>query len=102
MNKAYFTITGTHLFYGPGILEKNMEITLVKNPNEHDNETIEIKSDGLDTVGYVANSVYTRKGTSYSAGRLYDKISDCENARVEYILDNCALGSLDLPMEKSR
>ena len=37
MNKIYFTITGTHLFYGPGVLEKGMEITLVKNPNnEHD------------------------------------------------------------------
>lgn len=99
MNKIYFTITGTHLFYGPGILEKNMEITLVKNPNEHDTETIEIKVDGLGTIGYVANSVYTRKGASYSAGRLYDKIGDCEKAKVEYVLDNCALGSLKFSTE---
>ena len=32
-NKIYFTLVGEHLFYGPSILEKGMELTLVKIEN---------------------------------------------------------------------
>ena len=50
-NKIYFTLVGEPLFYGHSILEKGMELTLVKNPNnEYDPETIEIKAAGL--LGY--------------------------------------------------
>ena len=82
-NKIYFTLVGEHLFYGHSILEKGMELTLVKNPNnEYDPETIEIKVAGLGQIGYVANSVTTRKGVSYSAGRLVDKIENNTCSRI--------------------
>ena len=38
-------------------------------------------------IGYVANSPYTVLGESYSAGRLYDKISEEASGKVKFILD---------------
>ena len=100
--KIYFTLVGEHLFYGHAVLEKGMELVLVKNPsNKYDPETIEIKAEGLDTIAYVANSVATRKGVSYSAGRLYDKIGDNVSAKIEYVLDYGALCSLSVDLERS-
>ncbi len=50
---------------------------LYKEPdNEYDKEAIQVKMKGLGKVGYVANSPYSVKGESVSAGRLYDKIGD--------------------------
>lgn len=93
--KIYFTLTGEHLFYGHSVLEKGMELFLIKDPsNKYDPETIEIKVNGLDTIGYVANSVATRKGVSYSAGRLVDKIEDNARATIEFVLDYGAICSL--------
>ena len=42
---------------------------------------------GLGKIGYVANSPYTVLGESYSAGRLYDKISEEASGKVKFILD---------------
>ena len=42
---------------------------------------------GLGKIGYVANSPYTVLGESYSAGRLYDKMSEEANGKVKFILD---------------
>lgn len=99
--KIYFTLVGEHLFYGHAVLEKGMDLVLVKNPsNEYDPETIEIKAEGLDTIAYVANSVATRKGDSYSAGRLYDKIGDNVRAKIEYVLNYGALCSVCIDSEK--
>ena len=93
--RIYFTLVGEQLFYGHSVLEKGMDLVLVKNPsNKYDPETIEIKAEGLDTIAYVANSVATRKGVSYSAGRLYDKIGDNVSAKIEHVLDYGALCSL--------
>ena len=39
-------------------------------------EAIQVKAKGLGKIGYVANSPFTVKGESMSAGRLYDKIGD--------------------------
>ena len=50
---------------------------LKKEPdNKYDHEAIQVKVPGLGVIGYVANSVQTVLGESYSAGRLYDKIDD--------------------------
>ena len=76
-NTLYFTITGTYHRYGQDIFEPGMPVHLVKEPDNHiDKEAISVTVEGLGQVGYVANSPYTVQGESYSAGRLYDKISD--------------------------
>lgn len=74
MKEMYFTIAGCNHYYGSDFMEKGMKVKLVKEPdNEYDNEAIQVKIKGLGKVGYVANSPYTVKGESMSAGRLYDK-----------------------------
>ena len=76
MKPIYFTITGTNHYYGSDFMKLGMQVRLIKDiHNEFDNEAIAVKMDGLGKIGYVANSRYTVLGESYSAGRLYDKIS---------------------------
>ena len=88
-NKIYFTITGLDFRYGDEFLEKGTEVMLEKEPdNEYDKEAIRVKLPGLGTIGYVANSVRTVLGDSYSAGRLYDKIGDTAAGIVAYNLIN--------------
>ena len=83
----YITITGTCHYYGQEFMEAGMVIHLIKEPdNEHDREAIRAEMDGLGKIGYVANSPHTVLGESYSAGRLYDKISDTADARILYVL----------------
>lgn len=97
MNKIYFTITGTHCFYDTDIFEKDMKVRLVKEPdNPFDKEAIKVELDGLGTVGYVANSVHTIIGESYSAGRIYDKIGDKVTGTVLYKVNNGVLCYLEI------
>ena len=92
MDKIYFTITGTNHFFGKDFLEKDMKVRLVKDPdNEYDSEAIKVELEGLGQIGHVANSPYTVCGESYSAGRLYDKISDTAEGTILYVLKNCVL-----------
>lgn len=39
------------------------------------------------TIGYVANSPYTVKGESMSAGRLYDKIGGKAKGKIVFVTD---------------
>ena len=55
--------------------------------NEYDKEAISVNLPGLGKIGYVANSPYTVLGESYSAGRLYDKISEEASGKVKFKLD---------------
>ena len=45
------------------------------------------KVKGLGKIGYVANSPFTVKGESMSAGRLYDKIGDKAKGKVVFVVD---------------
>ncbi len=93
MEKIYFTITGTQFYHGMDYFEKDMEVKLVKEPdNPFDKEAILVKIEGLGDVGHVANSPYTVVGESYSAGRLYDKIGDTADGIVLYVVDKGVLG----------
>ena len=57
----------------------------------YDHEAIQVKVPGLGVIGYVANSVPTVLGESYSAGRLYDKIGDEAEGKVIRILPEALL-----------
>lgn len=93
MEKIYFTVAGTQFYHGKDFFEKDMEVKLVKEPdNPFDKEAILVKVEGLGDVGHVANSPYTVIGDSYSAGRLYDKIGDTAEGYVLYVVDNGVLG----------
>ena len=87
MNKTYFTITGTQHYFGKEFIEPEMEVKLVKEPdNEYDKEAIKVEMEGLGKIGYVANSTYSVLGDSMSAGRIYDRIDDVASGVVKYVL----------------
>lgn len=88
MSNIYFTVTGLNYYYGNSFLEKEMIVYLKKEEdNEFDKEAISVNLPGLGKIGYVANSPYTVLGESYSAGRLYDKMSEEASGKVKFILD---------------
>ena len=88
MKEMYFTIAGCNHYFGSEFIEKGMKVKLVKEPdNEYDKEAIMVKVKGLGKIGYVANSPYTVKGESMSAGRLYDRIGDKAKGRVVFVVD---------------
>ena len=67
---------------------KEMIVYLKKEKdNEYDREAISVNLPVLGKIGYVANSPYTVLGESYSAGRLYDKISEEASGKVKFKLD---------------
>ena len=87
MDKMFFTITGTNYHYGTKFFEPGQTVTLKKElDNEYDREAIKVEMEGLGQVGWVANSVNTVLGESFSAGRLYDKIGDTAAGIVRYVL----------------
>ena len=96
MKKIYFTITGTKYRYGHDFMKPGMKVNLVKEPeNEYDKEALAVTMPGLSKIGYVANSTYTVKGESWSAGRLYDHIGKKSTGTVKVILPDCVICRLD-------
>lgn len=90
--KKYFTLTGCDYYMGTDLLEKNMVVTLEKDPkNEYDFEAIKVKLPGIGQIGNVANSHRTVVGETMSAGRLYDKIGDEATAKVRYLIPGGAI-----------
>lgn len=88
MNQMYFTIAGCRHYFGNNFMQKGMKVTLEKEPeNEYDKEAIQVKIKGLGKCGYVANSPFSVKGESMSAGRLYDKIGDRAIGKIMFVLD---------------
>lgn len=92
MKEMYFTIAGCNHYFGNGFMKKGMKVKLVKEPdNEYDKEAIQVKIKGLGKVGYVANSPYTVKGESMSAGRLYDWLGDKAKVKIVCVIDGGAV-----------
>lgn len=88
MEEMYFTIAGCNHYFESDFMKKGMKVKLIKEPdNEYDKEAIQVKVKGLGKVGYVANSPYTVKGESVSAGRLYDKLGDKAKGKVVFVID---------------
>lgn len=103
MNEMYFTIAGCNHYFGSNFMEKGMKVKLVKEPdNEYDKEAIQVVVKGLGKVGYVANSPYTVKGESMSAGRLYDKLGDEAKGKVMFVINGGGVCRIvDTGMEKN-
>ena len=103
MEEMYFTIAGCNHYFGSDFMKKGMKVKLIKEPdNEYDKEAIQVKVKGLGKVGYVANSPYTVKGESMSAGRLYDKLGNKAKGKVVFVIDGGVVcRSVDTGVEKS-
>lgn len=88
MKEMYLTITGCNHYFGSEFMKQGMKVELVKDKeNELDKEAIQVNMRGLGKVGYVANSPYTVKGESMSAGRLYDKLGDKAKGKILFVVD---------------
>ena len=102
MIKLYFTLTGCDYYMGTDLLEKNMVVTLEKDPkNEYDFEAIKVKLPGIGQIGNVANSHRTVVGETMSAGRLYDKIGDEATAKVRYLIPGGAICEVEMDSSSS-
>lgn len=96
MKKIFFTITGTKYRYGHDFMKPGMKVNLEKEPeNEYDKEAIAVTMPGLAKIGYVANSTYTVKGESWSAGRLYDHFGKKASGTVKIVLPDAVICRLD-------
>ena len=104
MEELYFTIAGCSHYFGSDFMEKGMKVKLEKEPdNEYDKEAIQVKIKGLGKIGYVANSPFTVKGESMSAGRLYDKIGDKAKGKIVAIIQDCVIAKItDTGIEKDK
>mgnify|MGYP004624064693 FL=1 len=92
MKEMYFTIAGCNHYLGTEFMEKGMKVRIEKEPdNDFDSEAIKVMIKGLGQVGYVANSPYTVKGESMSAGRIYDKIGDKAKAKIAFVIPGYAI-----------
>ena len=92
MEELYFTIAGCDHYFGSDFMKKGMKVKLEKEPdNKYDKEAIQVKVKGLGKIGYVANSSFTVKGESMSAGRLYDKIGDKAKVKIMFVIDGGAV-----------
>lgn len=95
MSEMYFTITGCNYYFGNEFMKKGMKVKLVKEPdNKFDKEAIQVKIKGLGKCGYVANSHYTVKGESMSAGRLYDKLGNKAKGKIVFVMDGGAIARI--------
>ena len=82
---------------GHDFMKPGMKVKLVKEPdNAYDAEAIKVMMKGVGLVGYVANSVYTVKGESWSAGRIYDHIGKKAKGTVKVVLPDGVICKLDL------
>lgn len=73
-----------------------MKVKLEKEPdNKYDSEAIKVMVNGLGHVGYVANSIHTVKGESWSAGRMYERFGKKAVGTVKYVLPDGVLCRLD-------
>ena len=95
--KIYFTVTGlVQRLPDTEFIKPGMQVELEKEPdNEWDREAIKIKMPGLGHIGYVANSVRTVVGESFSAGRLYDKIGGAARGTALYNMGAAVVCELD-------
>ncbi|MCR5603007.1 MAG: HIRAN domain-containing protein [Lachnospiraceae bacterium] len=97
MKNVYFTITGLDYRYGGDFLKKGMKVKLKKEPdNKYDREAIQVKLDGLDVIGYVANSTKTVMGESMSAGRIYNMFGKKAKGKVVLVTPRGVICKLNI------
>lgn len=86
MKNNFITITGLNHYLGTNPFKVGRLVKLIKEEdNIHDSDAIRVVMPYLDTVGYVANSVYTVYQGTMSASRIYEHIGKTAYAQVMFI-----------------
>ncbi|MEG0507642.1 MAG: HIRAN domain-containing protein, partial [Longicatena sp.] len=90
------TIVGAEHYFGTDIFRVDQIVYLVKDvTNEYDEEAIKVVLDTGVSVGYVANSVFSKAKGTKSAGRLYDAIKDKRPAKILFIVKGIAIAKVE-------
>ena len=83
MNEIFITLTGFYHYSGLKPLAIGNLVKCIKEPdNVHDTEAIKVVLPTIGKVAYVANSSTTKAGGTFSAGRVYDQVSEKFYARI--------------------
>ena len=86
MKNTFITVTGLNHYLGTNPFKVGALVKLIKEEdNMYDPDAIRVAMPYLDTVGYVANSVFTVYRGTLSAGRLYEHIGKTAYAQVMFI-----------------
>ncbi len=82
----FITITGAKHYHGMAVFKIGALVSCEKEPeNPYDSEAIRAVLPIYDTLGYVANSPYTKAVGTMSAGRVYDTVGDQFFVRILFI-----------------
>lgn len=86
MKNLYITITGMKYYYGMTPFKIGKKLTCKKeNNNAYDSEAIKVVMKNIGTVGYVANSPYTKATGTYGAGAIRGKVKKKFKVKVMFI-----------------
>ncbi len=86
MKKRYITITGMKHYYGLNPFAIGKKIKCIKETNNpYDSEAIRAVVKGLGTVGYAANTPYTKATGTVGAGGIGDKVKKKFKVKVLFI-----------------
>ena len=91
----YITIIAFQNMHGEKPLKLNGLVKLVKEPdNKYDTEAIACEMRYFGKFGYVANSTNTVVKGCMSSGRIYDKITDEDFAKIKFIHNNITIAKV--------
>lgn len=91
----YITITGMNHYLGMEAFRVDQTLYLEKEEsNAHDEEAIKVMIEGGATVGYVANSIYTKAMGTKSAGYIHHSIEKSAKAHVQFITQDTVIAKL--------
>ncbi len=86
MKKLYITITGMNHYYGMTPFKVGKKLTCKKEKNNpYDSEAIKVVMKNIGTIGYVANSPYTKATGTYGAGAIRSKVNKKFKVKVMFI-----------------
>ena len=104
--ELYVTITGFKHYYGKKPFAIGKRLLCKKDfNNEYDDDAIEVILGDVGTIGYIANSPYTKAEGTLSAGRIYDKVDDMFYVEVMFMTASkviCKVLSFPVEQQKGR
>ena len=86
MKKVYVTITGMKYYYGFNPFSIGKKLTCKKEHNNpYDSEAIKVTMKNIGTVGYIANSPYTKANGTMGAGAVNKYVKKKFKVRVMFM-----------------
>ena len=100
--ELYVTITGFRHYYGKKPFAIGKQLLCKKDyDNEYDDDAIKVVLRDVGTIGYIANSPYTKAEGTLSAGRIYDKVGEHFYVEVMFMTESKVICKvLPFPVEK--